>query len=140
MKSYADTTMPTRLALPIVRYYPHEPIPGEILIINSPEEQGVRYYDDELQHWIPLFATTGNIWESQMCTHEQYEFHLENAYNTNGRSIVVYLDGVRLPQHRVVEVSNTSVIIKEIYDEEGIAVKLQEGQLLEFQIFNRELR
>jgi hypothetical protein len=141
MKTYTDTTTPTRLVIPTFQYYPVDPVDGEVLIIKSPDgtDKGIRYYDSDEERWVPLFSTVSNIWETQVCTTEQFMFELENVYNTDGKSINVYVDGVRLPSNRVTEINNKTIIIKETYDESDNPVYLAEGQVIEFQIFNRRL-
>ena len=137
MKTYASPKA-TRLVLPIVEHFPHDPVNGEILIINSRDARGVRWYDEPNKRWVPLNATVSNIWERHVVTEDkQHIFELSNMYTTDGNSIVAYLDGVRLPSKRVVEINNKTIIIPVWYNEElRIDEYLKEGQVLEFQIFN----
>lgn len=128
-----DASSPNRIVFPVVDRFPDQPIIGETLYFNCTPRQGLHIYDGN--GWMPLYTTNNNIWETQEAEFEQVIFTLENRYNTDGRSIVVYKDGKRLRPYEYAEIGPNLIAYKE-KDEEGEDIELQGGEIFEFQIFN----
>lgn len=126
-------TDPSRVVFPVLEKFPGSPLIGEVIYLNVAPHQGLMLYTGTA--WVELYSTTNNIWEEQIAEQEQNVFELSNAYNTDGHSIVVYKNGVRLPQHCVIEISPHEVGYRD-FDAEGEAIILEGGERFEFQIFN----
>jgi hypothetical protein len=130
MKDYSDNAIiPNRVVLPIVEQFPHTPLVGEILYFNQTPREGIYIFDGI--GWKPMFSTENNIWESFVAEPEQYVFELENHFNTDGKSIVIYQDGVRLPKNSFAEVGSNILAWK--------GEELLGGEFFEVQIFNRKI-
>lgn len=128
MKSYGDPVSTDRLCLPVVENFPIEPKLGEVLYLNVAPRQGIYIFTPE--GWIPLYASVGNIWEKHKAVKDQQLFNLDNFYNPDGRSINVYVDGVRLQGDQFSEIAPQLVSLKE---------ECQGGEVVEFQIFNQRV-
>jgi hypothetical protein len=141
MKSYANVEEPTtnKVVFPVMQYYPQRPVEGEVIIIKNHLEQGVRYYDAQMNKWIPLFSVINNIWETLEVPYDEHQVYTlqQNTYTTDGNSLNVYVDGVRLPKNRVAEISSNTFAIKETYNELDEPIFLKKGQIIECQIFNK---
>ncbi|MEM2159424.1 MAG: hypothetical protein QXN55_00530 [Candidatus Nitrosotenuis sp.] len=133
MKVYADPTPEDRLVLPVKDFFPSYPKVGEVIFFNQYPRQGIYVYTSD--GWFPLYATENNIWENHVAQQEQRTFFLRHSYNTDGKSLNVYVDGVRLRKDQFAEVAANIVTIK-LLDEYGEDIFLQYGQIVEFQIFN----
>jgi len=130
MKSYSgETNIPDRVILPVVTDFPNNPFVGELVYFNQLPKEGIYIFDG--QGWKPLFSTENNIWESIVAEPEQTMFELKNSYNTDGKSIVVYKDGVRLPKNTMGEVGTNLIAWK--------GDELHGGEVFEFQIFNKRI-
>ena len=131
MKSYSgEVVVPNRVVLPVVEQFPPDPIVGEILYFNQFPREGMYIYDGT--GWMAIFSTENNIWESFIAEPEQYVFELQNHFNTDGKSIVIYQDGKRLPKDAFAEVGTNILAWK--------GEELVGGEFFEVQIFNRRLQ
>ena len=124
---------PSRIIFPVLDKLPSNPLLGEVVYFNVAPRQGLMIYTGT--GWIELFATQNNIWETHIAEQEQTVFELNNSYNTDGTSIVMYKNGIRMPSYSVIEISPNHVGYRE-FDEEGEPVLLEGGEVFEFQIFN----
>jgi hypothetical protein len=124
---------PNRIVFPVVNRFPDLPIIGEVLYFNAFPRQGLHIFNGE--GWIPLYSSSNNIWETIIAEPEQVMFTLENHYNTDGKSIVVYKDGKRLMPHEYAEIGTNLISYKE-QNEEGEDIELAGGEKFEFQLFN----
>lgn len=130
MKDYSgDANVPNRVILPVVSQFPHIPIVGEILYFNETPREGIYIFDGS--GWKPLFSTENNIWESFEGVKDQFVYELQNTYNTDGKSIVIYQDGVRLPKEAWAEISVNEIAWK--------GENLEGGEKFEVQIFNKKI-
>lgn len=130
MKSYsAEAQIPDRVVLPVVQEFPNTPLVGELVYFNQEPREGIYIFDGH--GWKPIFSTENNIWEEIVAEKEQYTFELKNHYNTDGKSIVVYMNGVRLPRTAMAEVGTNLLAWK--------GEELEGGEVFEFQIFNRRM-
>lgn len=137
MKSYSnDALIPNRVVLPVVEKFPDVPLIGEVVFFNVYPHQGMFIYNGE--GWIPLYTTVNNLWETIEAEPEQKVFELKNPYTPDGKSIVVYKDGRRLPRDAYAEIGPTMFAYKEL-DETGEIVELKGGEVFEVQIFNQKL-
>lgn len=136
MKIYADIEQAVqqsnpRVVYPIVSQFPATPVIGEVVYFNKKPREGLYLYDGT--GWIGLFSYENNIWEEQIAIeNEQSIFTFQNSYSTDGKSIVVYLNGHRLKRNEYAEVSNNEIFIKD-------AENIKEGDSIEIQIFNKKL-
>lgn len=127
MKIYSDTVEnPARIVLPILEQFPNTPILGEIIFFNVFPKEGIYIYTSE--GWRAVHTLENNIWEEHIAEPEQVIFELKNHYTTDGKSLVVYLNGERLPQNACAEVGSNLVAWK--------GEELTGGEKFEFQIFN----
>jgi hypothetical protein len=128
MKIYSNTAVenPSRIVLPVLEEFPNEPLLGEVIFFNLSPQEGLYIFTGN--GWKPLHSTQNNIWESHTAEPEQVIFELKNHYPTNGKSLVVYKDGVRLKQDECAEVGTNLVAWK--------GEELLGGELFEFQMFN----
>jgi hypothetical protein len=131
MKIYADIEQSTqrsnpRVIFPIVTEFPSVPMLGEVLFFNVAPKQGLYIFNGE--GWISLYTSENNIWETIIAEEKQGLFELENSYNTDCKSIVVYKDGVRLTYDDFAEVSPNHIAWK--------GEELEGGEKFEFQLFN----
>jgi hypothetical protein len=132
MKVYSNVIEnPTRVILPILEAFPNEPILGELIFFNVFPKEGVYLYSSD--GWKPLHTLENNIWEQHIAEPEQVIFNLKNYYNTDGKSLVVYKDGIRLPADTYAEVGSNIVAWKTLEEFGG---ELLGGEIFEFQIFN----
>jgi sulfur carrier protein ThiS len=137
MKDYSGRVeAPNRVVLPVVEKFPDVPLIGEIVFFNVFPHQGMFIFNGE--GWIPMYTTINNVWESIEAEKEQKIFELQHQYQTDGKSIVVYKDGRRLPRNAYAEIGPTMFAYKEL-DEEGEMVELKGGEIFEVQIFNQKL-
>lgn len=128
MKDYSgEAVIPNRVILPVVDMFPHQPIVGEILFFNQAPREGIYLFDGT--GWRPIYSTENNIWEKFEGVCDQFVYELQNTYNNDGKSIVVYQDGVRLPKEAFAEVSPTAIAWK--------GENLIGGEKFEVQMFNK---
>lgn len=134
MRILADqTSTPSRIVLPVMEKLPDNPIIGELVYFNQKPYESMMIYNG--QGWIPLYATRNNIWEKHIAEKDQVAFTLAHQFDIDGKSIVVYKDGIRLSPDEFVEASD-SVIVYKGKDEEGEDIEILGGEVFEFQIFN----
>ena len=131
MKNYStDASIPNRLCLPILDQFPDVPIMGEVVFFNQYPREGIYIFVGD--GWKPLFSTENNIWASPIIAEpEQVIFELDVEYNTDGKSINVYKDGIRLDKTEYAEVANNMIAWK--------GDELPGGEKFEFQIFNKKI-
>jgi hypothetical protein len=86
--------------------------------------------------WVPIYSTRNCIWERHIAEPMQKVFELQNEYDTDGNSLVVYKDGRRLQHFMYAEVGRHLVTYKEVDEETGEDIDLYGGEEFEFQIFN----
>ena len=95
MKVYSDVSSnPPRTILPVLDRFPDSPIIGELIYFSAIPHCAIMIFTGE--GWVPLYSTQNNIWERHIAEPQQKVFELQNEYNTDGNSLVVYKDGRRL--------------------------------------------
>lgn len=134
MKDYSGRVeAPNRVVLPVSDKFPDNPLIGEILYLNVYPHQGIYLFSG--QGWIPMYSTENNIWETIIAEKEQRVFNLQNQYQTDGKSLVVYKDGVRLQKTSYAEIGPTMFAYNEL-NADGDVIDLEGGEVFEVQIFN----
>lgn len=134
MRVLSDAAVhPARIVLPVLDRFPDTPILGEMIFFNQLPHQAVMIYTP--QGWIPLYATENNIWEEHIAEPKQKVFELAQEYNTDGKSINVYMDGIQLQKNEFAEIGRNLIAFKKL-NEDGEDFELQGGEIFQFQIFN----
>lgn len=132
MKSYSgEAPKPKRntVVFPVVDQLPDPLEVGETVYKNDPMFPGLYIYLGD-KRWVTIMSPKNNIFEEHTASPNQKVFTLSTAYPTDGMSLNVYVDGVRLPKNQYAELGETTVCIKE----DGF---LTGGEKIEFQIFNK---
>ena len=132
MKEYSQQNhIKTRKAIvfPVVSQLPDPLEIGETVYKQDAMFPGLYIYLGE-KRWVTIMTPKNNIFEEHTAIRHQKLFTLATTYPMDGNSLLVYVNGVRLRREEIAEISPTQVIIKE--DE-----FLQEGDRIEFQIFNK---
>lgn len=131
MKSYAEQIKPKRhsVVFPVVNELPDPLEIGETVYKNDPMFPGLYIYLGD-KRWVTIMSPTNNIIEEHIAAPEQKMFTLSTPYQTDGSSLNVYVNGIRLAKNQYAEISETLVCIKE----DGF---LKGGEKVEFQLFNK---
>jgi hypothetical protein len=131
MKSYAEQIKPKRdtVVFNVVNELPDPLEIGETVYKNDPMFPGLYIYLGD-KRWVTIMTPMNNIIEEHIATQDQKMFSLSTAYPTDGSSLNVYVNGVRLAKNQYAEVNDTMVCIKE----DGF---IKGGEKVEFQIFNK---
>jgi hypothetical protein len=116
------------IVIPVFSTLPDPLEIGEMVYKQDVQFPGLYIYTGD-KKWVCIMTPKNNIIEEHIATHHQKLFTLTNSYPTDGISINVYVNGKRLQKNEIAEIGTNQVIIKE--DE-----FLQEGDRVEFQIFN----
>lgn len=123
------------IVIPVVASLPDPLEIGEVVYKQDALFPGLYIFLGE-KRWVAIMTPKNNIFEEHIATHNQKIFKLTTSYPTDGTSITVYVNGVRLRKNDIAEIGTDQVIIKkESDDESGIFIK--EGDVVEFQIFNK---
>lgn len=134
MRVLSDAAVhPNRIILPVLDTFPHNPILGELIYFNKVPHNAIMIFTGE--GWIPLYSTRNNIWEEHVAEMDQKIFELANEFDTDGNSIVVYKDGVRLEKSEYVELGRNLIAYRGV-DIEGEDIDILGGEVFQFQIFN----
>lgn len=135
MRVLSDAAVhPSRIVLPVVTDFPDSPIQGELIFFNRIPHNAMMIYTGE--GWVPLYTTRNNIWEEHIAEPEQKVFELNTLYDTDGNSLVVYKDGIRLERNQYAEIGRNLVVYKGVDEESGEDIDIEGGEVFSFQIFN----
>ena len=134
MKSFADPAKPVKQIIPTSKQFPSAPEQGEIFFYDCFGQIGASglyiYVNDA---WVALYSVENNVWERHTAKPRQQIFKLRQTYRTDGKSVVVYIDGVRQSPLTYAEAAADCITFK--FDPEGEDA-LKGGELIEFQFFN----
>jgi len=124
---------PERIVLPVVEYFPDNPIIGEMVYFNRAPRQAVYLFNGE--GWVSLYSTRNNHWETIIAEPQQKVFELKQEYDCDGNSLIVYKDGVKLHPNDYVEAGRNLVTYRG-KDKEGEDIDIEGGEEFQFQVFN----
>lgn len=132
MKTYSESApQPKRNAVvfPVVSELPDPLEIGETVYKNDPMFPGLYIYLGD-KRWVTIMNSKNNIIEEHTATLNQKIFTLSTAYPTDGMSLNVYVNGIRLSKVQFAELDVNVVCLKD----DGM---LTGGEKVEFQIFNK---
>lgn len=132
MKSYQKPVAVPRFALEVVQTLPVPIKIGELVYLNAGPKSGMYIYLPD--GWLMIRTPSTAVSETFLVTEErEQEFTLATTYVPGTRSLDIFINGLKIPQSGLVEITERKFILKDAPmpdDEIEVIIRVNHGEIV----------